>query len=64
VVAYNVDGGEAGSAAFTQGHGFELPLAPGTYVIIPSSGDASCPHQTITITADRYETLHVKCGVM
>ena len=64
VVAYDVDGGEAGSAAFAEGYGFELPLAPGTYVLIPTSGDAACPDQTITIAADRYETVHFKCGVM
>jgi hypothetical protein len=64
VVVYDIGGGEAGSADFAEGYGFDLPLAPGTYVVIPSSGDAGCPHRTITIAADQYETVHFKCSVM
>jgi hypothetical protein len=64
VVAYELEGGEADSVEFAEGQGFELQLAPGMYLLIASSGDASCPHKTITVTADAYETLHVKCSVM
>ena len=64
VVAYTTDGGEAASADFAEGVGFELALPPDTYVLIASSGDAICPHKQITIVDEQYETVHFKCGVM
>jgi len=64
VVAYTSDGGEAGSADFVEGVGFQLALPPDTYVLVASSGDAICPHKSVTIVEDQYETVHFKCGVM
>ena len=64
VVAYASGGGEAGSADFAEGVGFQLALPPDTYVLVASSGDAICPHKTITIVDEQYETVHFKCGVM
>jgi hypothetical protein len=64
VVAYTTEGGEAAAAEFVEGSGFELVLAAGTYVLIPSSGDAMCPHTTVTVSEDRYETVHFRCSVV
>jgi hypothetical protein len=64
VVAYTTEGGEAGAAEFVEGSGFELVLAAGTYVLVPSSGDAICPHTTVTVSEDRYETVHFRCSVV
>jgi hypothetical protein len=63
VVAYGQDGVEADSADFRPGEGFTLSLAPGTYRLAATSGDADCRPKTITVVPDTYETVRVRCSV-
>jgi len=64
VVAYAEDGREAGTVDFQEGEGFTLTLPPGTYTIVPSSGDAGCPTSTVTVVEGEFATVHIECSVM
>jgi hypothetical protein len=64
VVAYAENGREAGTVDFQEGEGFSLTLPPGTYTIVPSSGDAGCQTSTVTVVEGEYTTVHVECSVM
>lgn len=63
VVAYDESGADAASADFGDGEAFTLSLAPGTYQLVGTSGDAACQQKTIAVMPDRYETVRFHCGV-
>jgi len=57
-----MDGTLVGGASF-DARGFSIPVEPGTYRLTAKSGDASCRDQTVTVTADRYETVTIRCDI-
>jgi len=65
VVVYAQDGTEVAHASFGQGEGFALALDPGTYRVVPTSGDAQCSDQTVDVVAHahRFAGLHLVCSV-
>ena len=63
VLAYTRGGYERGAIYFPEGQGFLLPLLPGTYRLVATSGDASCPSRTVTVESDRYEALRIRCDI-
>jgi hypothetical protein len=64
VRVYATDGALVGDAHLPDSlTGFFIPVEPGDYRLVVTSGDARCPDQSVTITADRYETVRVRCDV-
>jgi hypothetical protein len=61
VIAYAEDGTQRGSVSFPDGQGFSLSLAPGTYRLVPTSGDAFCRPRNVTVIGGWYETVRLTC---
>ena len=63
VTAFTPGGVQRAVAVFAEGHGFSIPLAPGTYRLVSKSGDARCPARTVTVLPGGYETVRIRCSV-
>jgi hypothetical protein len=63
VTALTPDGVNRAGSTFSEGEGFTLYLDPGTYRLVSKSGDAKCPEATVTVVADRFETIRIRCSV-
>jgi hypothetical protein len=63
VTAFTLDGAIAASAHFSEGKSFTLFLEPGTYRLVSKSGGARCPAVTVTVVADRFESIRIRCNV-
>jgi hypothetical protein len=63
VTAFTLDGAIAASAHFSEGKSFTLYIEPGTYRLVSKSGGARCPAVTVTVVADRFETIRIRCNV-
>jgi len=64
VVVYLQDGEEVARASFGEGDGFSISLSPGTYRVLPRSGDADCQELTVNIAPGEFQPLSVVCSVM
>jgi len=64
LVVYSQDGAEVAHASFAEGEGFSIPLTPGTYRVVPKSGDAGCSELTVDVMADQFVDLPIKCSVI
>ena len=64
LVVYAEDGAEAGHASWQEGESFSLPLDPGTYRLVASSGDAHCSDQTVAVVADQFASVEIRCDVI
>ena len=64
LVVYAQDGAEAGHASWQEGESFSLPLDPGTYRLVASSGDAHCSDQTVAVVADQFASVEIRCDVI
>ena len=64
VVVYLQDGEELARASFGEGDGFSIPLSPGTYRVLPTSGDADCQELTVNVAPGEFQPLSVVCSVM
>ena len=65
VGVYAQDGTEVVHANFRAGEGFAVALDPGTYRVVPTSGDAQCAEQTVDVVAHahRFVGLRIECSV-
>ena len=63
VTAFTLDGAIRADSGFSEGKGFTLYLEPGTYRLVSKSGDARCPAVTVTVVADRFEIIRIRCAV-
>jgi len=64
VVVYLQDGEELARSSFGEGKQFSIALSPGTYRVVPTSGDADCRELTVNVAPDEFYPLNVVCGVM
>ena len=64
VVVYSQEGAEVARASFAEGEGFSIPLRPGTYRVVPDSGDAGCSELTVDVVEDQFVDLPITCSVM
>jgi hypothetical protein len=65
VVAFADDGTQAGAIHFSEGQGLSLSLPPGEYRLVATSGDARCPDGIkVTVSPNRFETVHIRCDVV
>jgi hypothetical protein len=63
VVVYSTEGEEVAHTSFAEGDGFSISLNPGTYRLVPSSGDADCSELTVDVVTDRFVDVQIKCSV-
>ena len=63
LVVYSQDGNEVARTSFVEGEGFAIPLSPGTYRVVPTSGDAACSELTVEVVADQFLDVPITCGV-
>jgi len=52
------------SVSWGEGEGFQLPLDPGTYELVPWSGDARCESREVSVSAADYVSVHFRCSVL
>jgi hypothetical protein len=61
--AYTQDGRRVAISHWPEGQGYLLRLSPGTYRLVATSGDAMCPEITVTVIANQFETVPIRCSV-
>jgi hypothetical protein len=65
VVAYAVESGdESGSTDFGEGERLHLPLEPGTYRLIFTSGDAYCEPETVRVEEGLFFDASITCSII
>jgi len=64
VVVYLQDGEELARSSFREGEQFSISLGPGTYRVVPTSGDADCQELTVNVAPGEFQPLSVVCSVM
>jgi hypothetical protein len=60
VAIYSKDGEEVALMLVVDGHDFTITLNPGTYRLVPTSGNADCPESTVHVAAE--STVHAPRG--
>ncbi len=64
VVAWTRKGDRVASVSFGEGEGFHLALDPGTYELVPRSGDTRCQSMEVSVPAAGYVDIRFQCGVL
>jgi hypothetical protein len=64
VVAWTRTGHRVASVSFGEDEGFQLALDPGTYELVPRSGDARCQSMEVSVPSAGYVDIRFQCGVL
>ncbi len=63
VTVFDTGGKQVASASFEEGRGFSIVLPPGSYRLVPHSGDAQCVPRPVSVEPDAITTIRVSCDV-